>query len=67
MQRTTTNRDAQPSRQIPDADFPLSATPKQSPTTVPDVREQPQIRDNRPRQSAKDVSGRARRRHVPQP
>lgn len=67
VQRTTTNRDAQPSRQVPDAGLAPSATPEQSPTAVPDVHEQPLIRDSRPRQSTEVVPGRARRRHVPQP
>ena len=67
VQRTATSRDAQPSRPVPGNDAaPVSGTPEQSPTAVPDIREQPVIRDNRPRQSTEVVPSRARRRHVPQ-
>ena len=67
VQRTATSRDAQPSRPVPGSDAaPVSGTPEQSPTAVPDVREQPVIRNNRPRQSTEVVPSRARRRHVPQ-
>ncbi|HEX8504049.1 MAG TPA: hypothetical protein VF630_01675 [Hymenobacter sp.] len=59
VQRTITNRDAQPSRQLPDQGFP-AGTPEQSPTAVPDVREQPILRDNRPRQSSDIVPSRSR-------
>jgi hypothetical protein len=60
MQRTPTNRDAQPSRQLNEGYIP-AATPELSPTAVPDVREQPLIRDNRPRQSTDIVPSRSRR------
>ncbi|GAB3855456.1 hypothetical protein GCM10028822_26350 [Hymenobacter terrigena] len=61
MQRTPTNRDAQPTRQLDDRGFSPAATPEMSPTAVPDVREQPIIRDNRPRQSTEVVPSRSRR------
>lgn len=61
VQRTSTNRDAQPSRQIPGRSLTPGATPELSPTAVPDVREQPLIRDNRPRQSTDVVPSRSRR------
>ena len=60
VQRTTTNRDAQPSRLL-DGGFSPAATPEMSPNTVPDVREQPIIRDRRPRQSTDVVPSRSRR------
>ena len=68
MQRTPTSRDAQPSRPVPGNDVaaPIGGTPEQSPTAVPDVREQPIIRDKRARQSTEVVPSRARRRHVQQ-
>jgi hypothetical protein len=61
MQRTTTNRDAQPSRLLQDRGFSPAATPETSPNTIPDVREQPIIRDRRPRQSTEVVPSRSRR------
>jgi len=61
MQRTPTNRDAQPSRQLPERGFSPAATPEQSPTAVPDVREQPLVPDTRPRQSTDVVPSRSRR------
>ncbi len=62
MQRTPTNRDAQPSRQVPGQVFSPAATPEASPTAVPDVREQPIIRDGgRRRQSSDVVPSRSRR------
>jgi hypothetical protein len=61
MQRTLTNRDAQPSRLNPDQSFSPAATPEQSPTAVPDVREQPLQRANKPRQSTDVVPSRNRR------
>ena len=61
VQRTATNRDAQPSRPLPDAALTPTATPEASPTAVPDIREQPIIRDNRPRQSSDVVPTRSRR------
>ncbi|GAA4346304.1 hypothetical protein GCM10023185_00670 [Hymenobacter saemangeumensis] len=71
VQRPLTNRDAQPSRLPPDpAVFP-AATPEQSPTAVPDVREQPLIREgDHRRQSTDVVPGRSRRTRsstLPQP
>ncbi|MBD2769848.1 hypothetical protein IC235_18315 [Hymenobacter sp. BT664] len=60
VQRTPTNRDAQPSRQLPESGFTPAATPELSPTAVPDIREQPLIRDNRPRQSTEVVPSRSR-------
>lgn len=60
MQRTPTNRDAQPSRQLDDRGFSPAATPEMSPNTVPDVREQPIIRDRKPRQSTDIVPSRSR-------
>jgi hypothetical protein len=62
MQRTPTNRDAQPSRQVQDQGFSPAATPETSPTAVPDIREQPIIRDGgRRRQSSDVVPSRSRR------
>jgi hypothetical protein len=61
VQRTPTNRDAQPSRQLPDQGSIPGGTPELSPTAVPDIREQPLIRDNRPRQSTDVVPSRSRR------
>ncbi len=61
MQRTPTNRDAQPSRQLPDRGFSPAGTPEQSPTAVPDMREQPLIPDSRRRQSTDIVPSRSRR------
>ena len=60
VQRTATNRDAQPSRPLDERGFPPAATPETSPNTVPDVREQPIIRDRRPRQSTDIVPSRSR-------
>ena len=60
VQRTATNRDAQPSRLLDDRGFSPAATPETSPTAVPDVREQPLIRDRRPRQSTDVVPSRSR-------
>ena len=63
VQRTLTNRDAQPSRQVIDnGAAPVGGTPEQSPTARPDVREQPVIRDSRQRQSTDVVPSRVRRR-----
>jgi hypothetical protein len=58
VQRTTTNYDAQPSR-LPDGRVPVAATPDQSPTAVPDVREQGLIPQQRRRQSSDVVPTRA--------
>ncbi|WP_426061037.1 hypothetical protein [Hymenobacter sp. B1770] len=62
VQRTATNRDAQPSRQASDQGaYTPAATPELSPTARPDIREQPIIKDNRPRQSTEVVPTRSRR------
>ena len=61
IQRTATNRDAQPSRLIQNQGFSPAATPETSPTAVPDIREQPLIRDNKLRQSTDVVPSRSRR------
>ena len=61
VQRTTTNRDAQPSRLIDGQGFTPASTPETSPTAVPDIREQPLIPDGRPRQSTDVVPTRSRR------
>lgn len=61
MQRTPTSRDAQPSRQLPERGFSPAATPETSPNAVPDIREQPLIRDKRPRQSTDVMPSRSRR------
>ncbi|WP_201983481.1 hypothetical protein [Hymenobacter rubidus] len=62
MQRTPTNRDAQPTRQLQDQGFSPAATPEVSPNAVPDVREQPIIKDGgRRRQSTDVVPSRSRR------
>ncbi len=60
IQRTPTSNDAQPSRQLQDRGFSPASTPETSPTAVPDVREQPVIRDNRRRQSSDVVPSRSR-------
>lgn len=62
VQRTSTSRDAQPSRLPTDAPVPVAGTPEQSPTAQPDVREQPLIRvSDRRRQSSDVVPTRNRR------
>ena len=61
VQRTPTNRDAQPSRQLDERGFSPAATPEMSPNTVPDVREQPIIKDGRRRQSTEVTPSRSRR------
>jgi hypothetical protein len=61
MQRTSTNRDAQPTRQLQDRGFSPAATPETSPNAIPDIREQPLIRDGRRRQSTDVVPSRSRR------
>ncbi|OGX83776.1 hypothetical protein [Hymenobacter glacialis] len=70
MQRTPTNRDAQPSRQLPERGYTPAATPEMSPTSVPDVREQPIIKRSPRRNSTEAVPSRSRRSNssnVPQP
>lgn len=54
VQRTLTNRDAQATQLDPEAGFAPASTPENSPTTVPDVREQPLIRQQ-PRRESTDV------------
>jgi len=72
VQRTTTSYDAQPSR-LPLGTAPVSGTPEQSPTALPDVREQPLIPQQRRRQSSDIVPNRssgssnASQRRNPQP
>ena len=63
IQRTPTNRDAQMSRPLNNTGGAIipAGTPELSPTAVPDVREQPIIRDARPRQSTDVVPSRSRR------
>jgi hypothetical protein len=72
MQRTPTNRDAQMSRPLNNTGSAIipAGTPELSPTAVPDVREQPILRDSRPRQSTDVVPSRSRRSNssnVPRP
>ncbi|MDO7884431.1 hypothetical protein [Hymenobacter cheonanensis] len=72
VQRTTTGYDAQPSR-LPVGTAPVAGTPEQSPTSLPDVREQPLIPQQRRRQSSDVVPNRsssssnALQRRNPQP
>jgi hypothetical protein len=72
VQRTTTGYDAQPSR-LPLGTAPIAGTPEQSPTALPDVREQPLIPQQRRRQSSDIVPNRsssssnALQRRNPQP
>jgi len=72
VQRTTTSYDAQPSR-LPLGTAPVAGTPEQSPTSLPDVREQPLIPQQRRRQSSDIVPNRstgssnASQRRNPQP
>lgn len=61
VQRTLTNRDAQPSQLIDGQGFAPAGTPENSPTAIPDIREQPLIRDSRSRQSTDVVPTRSRR------
>jgi hypothetical protein len=63
IQRTPTNRDAQRSRPLDNTGGAVipAGTPELSPNSVPDVREQPIMRDNRPRQSTDVVPSRSRR------
>ena len=61
IQRTPTNRDAQPTRQRNGRSFSPAATPEQSPSAVPDIREQPLMRTDQPRQYMDVVPARSRR------
>ena len=54
VQRTLTSRDAQSSRLDPESGFSPAASPESSPAAVPDVREQPLIRQQ-PRSESTDV------------
>ncbi|OGX82766.1 hypothetical protein [Hymenobacter coccineus] len=54
VQRATTSLDAQPSRLDPESGFGPAATPAGSPAAVPDVREQPIIRQQ-PRRESTDI------------
>lgn len=58
VQRTTSSYDAQPSR-LPVGGAPIGGTPEQSPTAVPDIREQPLIPQQHRRQSSDVVPTRA--------
>ncbi|MGI4832384.1 MAG: hypothetical protein ACRYFK_02885 [Janthinobacterium lividum] len=58
VQRTTSSYDAQPSRLPTSAGIPVAGTPDVSPTSVPDVREQPLIPQRRSRQSTDVVPSR---------
>jgi hypothetical protein len=72
VQRTTTSYDAQPSRP-PVGTAPIAGTPEQSPTAVPDVREQGLIPQQQRRQSSDIVPNRSssssniNQRRAPQP
>ena len=57
VQRTTSSYDAQPSR-LPVGTAPIAGTPEQSPTALPDVREQPLIPQQKRRQSSDVVPSR---------
>ncbi|RZK87372.1 MAG: hypothetical protein EOO62_39350 [Hymenobacter sp.] len=59
VQRTLTTYDAQPSR-LPVGTVPIGGTPELSPNTVPDVREQPLIRQQRNHSSTDVVPTRSR-------
>jgi hypothetical protein len=58
VQRTTTSYDAQPSRPTVGT-VPVAGTPEQSPTALPDVREQGLIPQQRRRQSTDIVPNRS--------
>ena len=60
MQRTPTNNDAQPTRQLQNGSLTPIGTPEASPTARPDIREQPLIKDSRPRQSSDVMPSRSR-------
>ncbi len=59
VQRTLTTYDAQPSR-LPVGTVPIGGTPELSPTSLPDVREQPLVRQQRARSSTEVVPTRSR-------
>ena len=59
VQRTLTSYDAQPSR-LPAGTEPIGGTPELSPNTIPDVREQPLVRQQRARSSTDVVPTRSR-------
>lgn len=59
VQRTLTSYDAQPSR-LPEGTMPIGGTPELSPNTVPDVREQPLVRQQRNNSSTDVVPTRSR-------
>ena len=59
VQRTLSSYDAQPSR-LPAGTSPTAGTPELSPNTVPDVREQPLIQQERRHQSTDVVPSRSR-------
>lgn len=59
VQRTLSSYDAQPSR-LPVGTTPISGTPELSPNSVPDVREQPIVQQQRLRQSSDIVPSRSR-------
>lgn len=58
VQRTTTSYDAQPSRPAVGT-APVAGTPEQSPTSVPDIREQPLVPQQRRRESSDIVPNRS--------
>lgn len=59
VQRTLSSYDAQPSR-LPEDTAPAAGTPELSPNSVPDVREQPLIQQQRRRESTDIVPSRSR-------
>ncbi|RZK21823.1 MAG: hypothetical protein EOO56_10675 [Hymenobacter sp.] len=59
VQRTLTSYDAQPSR-LPVGAVPIGGTPELSPNSLPDVREQPLIRQQRANSSTDVVPTRSR-------
>ena len=61
VQRTPTNRDAQPSQLLPEGGFNGASTPESSPTAVPDVREQGVVPSRVRRESSDVVPARDRR------
>jgi len=59
VQRTLTTYDAQPSR-LPVGTVPIGGTPELSPNSIPDVREQPLVQQQRGRSSIDVVPTRSR-------